>query len=248
MSGGTTRAQRPRARASVTSVLGELLITAGIVALLYVAWQMWVGDWIIGNQANAGSGELVELWESEQPTVHPDPEPSEPAEPVLLPQPRDGKKFAVMRVPRFGDDYKRTIAGGVTKATTLDKNMIGHYPGTQMPGQEGNFALAAHRTTYGAPFGPIADLRVGDAIVIETKQGWYTYRFRTLEYVKPGATDVLDPVPQKSSTPSSERYITLTSCSPRFSNVERVIAYGVFDSFQPRSAGKPSSLASVKGA
>ena len=54
-----------------------------------------------------------------------------------------------------------------------------------MPGEPGNFAVAAHRTTYGKPFNRIADLRLNDPIVIETQDGWYTYRFRTLEYVTP---------------------------------------------------------------
>ncbi len=248
-------APRARRRATVSGVLGELLITAGVVVLLYVAWQMWIGDWIIGAQNNARGQELSQQWADEDPVVAPTPgaspdatsEPADPADPVVLPQPGDGEEFGVLHVPRFGSDYAVTLAGGVTKAKTLDKQMIGHYPDTQMPGEVGNFALAGHRTTYGAPFGRIADLRVGDAIVVETQAGWYTYRFRTLEYVTPQAVDVLLPVPQASSTPDGERYLTLTSCSPRFSNAERIIAYGVFDSFQPRTAGPPASLSPAGG-
>ncbi|MFX8907022.1 sortase, partial [Acinetobacter baumannii] len=85
---------------------------------------------------------------------------------------------------------------------TLDPIGIGHYPDSAMPGEVGNFALAAHRTTFGKPFNRIADLRAGDAIVVETPDGWYTYRFRTLEYVKPNAVDVLLDVPQKPDVPS----------------------------------------------
>ena len=65
-----------------------------------------------------------------------------------------------------------------------------------MPGEVGNFAVAAHRTTYGKPFNRIAELHVNDAIVVETADGWYTYRFRTLEYVTPDEVEVLLPVPQ----------------------------------------------------
>ena len=102
-----------------------------------------------------------------------------------------------MRIPRFGPDYATPIAGGVTRDAARSTTIgIGHYPGTEMPGQVGNVALAAHRTTFGAPFARIAELRVGDAIVIESPVGWYTYRFRNLEYVQPSEIDVLADVPQ----------------------------------------------------
>ena len=247
------RAAQGRRRAGVTGVLGEILLSLGVVVLLYVVWQMWVGDWIYGAQNNAAGQELSAQWEQQQPGpdalpipgFDPDATPSEdPVEiaPVIAPEPADAEIFALMRVPRWGDDYATAIAGGVSRARTLDHIGIGHYPGTQMPGELGNFALAAHRTTWGAPFARIADLHVGDPIVIESPDGWYTYRFRTLEYVTPDAIDVLLPVPQAPGVHANERYITLTSCSPRFSLAERIVAYGVFEGFQPRADGPPASL------
>ena len=74
-----------------------------------------------------------------------------------------------------------------------------------MPGEAGNFAVAAHRTTWGKPFNRIAELHVDDAIVIETPDGWYTYRFRTLEYVTPDEVEVLLPVPQAMDVPAGDR-------------------------------------------
>ena len=246
------RAAQAHRRAGVTGVLGEILLSLGVVVLLYVVWQMWVGDWIYGAQNNAAGRELSAQWAQQPgpdalpiPDFDPDAAPSEaPAviEPVIALEPADAEIFALMRVPRWGDDYATAIAGGVSRARTLDHIGIGHYPGTQMPGEIGNFALAAHRTTWGAPFARIADLHVGDPIVIESPDGWYTYRFRTLEYVTPDEIDVLLPVPQTPGAPANERYITLTSCSPRFSLAERIVAYGVFDSFQPRADGPPASL------
>lgn len=248
------RATRARPRATFTGVLGELLITVGVVVLLYVGWQMWIGDWIMGAENNAQGQELSQEWADDPviaPTAAPTPDPTAtPAtpEPIALPQPKDGKTFAVVHIPRFGDGYAVKAAGGVTKPRTLDKGLLGHYPGTAMPGQVGNFALAGHRTTWGAPLGPIADLRLGDAIVVETPEGWYTYRFRTLEYVKPSAVDVLDTVPRAGNQTDGDRYITLTSCSPRYSNAERIIAYGLFEAFQPRADGPPASLSPAVGA
>lgn len=233
-------------------VLGELLITAGVVALLFVVWQLWIGDVIIGAQHNAAASALSEEWAEQSDPVAPSPsateaptpEPTTPdaVEPIVLPEAAEADVFGIMRVPRFGADYAVLVAGGVTRSGTLDTIGIGHYPGTPMPGAEGNVALAAHRTTFGAPFNRIADLRIGDAIVIETEVGWYTYRFRTLEYVTPNAVDVLLPVPQVDGVAANGRYLTLTSCSPMFSRAERIIAYAVFDSFTPQDAGAPASL------
>lgn len=246
---------RPARRPSVVGVIGELLITAGIIVLLYVVWQLWVGDLIYGAERNAEGTQLSQEWaeqyEGEDPVVAaPEPDPSAPAAPVtapapVLPEAGDGETFAVMRIPRFGSDYAVPMAGGVTRSRTLDPIGIGHYPGTRMPGEPGNFAVAAHRTTWGKPFNRIADLHVGDAIVVETQAGWYTYRFRTLQYVRPNEVEVLLPVPQAMDVPAGTAYITMTSCSPMYAMTERIVAYGVFESFTPRDAGEPASLQAV---
>ncbi len=239
---------KPRRRVSVVGVFGEILITLGVVTLLFVAWQLWIGDIIIADQRAAEATELSDQWQQEfedtigaQPA--PDPTPDAPIEPPILAQPKDAEKFATMRIPRFGPDYAVTMAGGTSRARTLDPIGIGHYADSKMPGEAGNFAVAAHRTTYGKPFNRIADLRIGDAIVVETPDGWYTYRFRTLEYVRPDAVDVLLPVPQKLDTVNvGTGYLTMTSCSPLYSLAERIVAYSVFESYTPRADGPPASL------
>lgn len=226
-------------------MIGELLITAGVITLLYVVWQLWVGDMIYGAQRNATGNDTITQWAQEYvpPVERPEGEPiPETAEPIILPEPADTEVFAVMRVPRFGADYAVEMAGGVTRPGTLDPIGIGHYPGSPMPGEVGNFALAGHRTTWGKPFNQIAALQIDDPIVVETPDGWYTYRFRTLQYVRPDEVDVLLPVPQQLDVEATSRYITLTSCSPLYSMAERIVAYGVFDSFTPRDAGEPSAL------
>jgi len=240
---------------SVAGVTGEILITLGIIAMLYVAWQLWIGDMIYGAQAREDGQALSEQWaqeyaESTPPTPTPTstapPTPTEakpaPAEPPLLEQPADAETFATMRIPRFGSDYVFEIAGGTSRARTLDTVRVGHYPDSEMPGEVGNFALAGHRTTFGAPFNRIAELRTGDAIVIEARDGWYTYRFRNHQYVVPTQVDILLDVPQKPDVPAGGRYLTMTSCSPIGSLAERIVAYSVFESYTPRADGKPDSL------
>ena len=250
----SARAVRGHRRPSVVGVLGEVLLTLGVVTLLYVVWQLWIGDVIYGAQRAADAHSLSEEWQQEYeasasasptptPTSSDTAEPTPAAvEPVILPQPADAEVFGTMYIPRFGADYAFPVAGGVTRANTLDPIGVGHYPGTQMPGETGNFAVAAHRTTYGKPFNQIASLHVGDAIVIETADGWYTYRFRTLEYVKPDAVEVLAPVPQETGVSANGQYLTMTSCSPMYSMTERIVAFSVFEAFTPRGAGAPLAL------
>lgn len=258
------RAQRPqrssRSRATViVGIFGELFVTAGILIFLFLFWQLWLNDIVVRAQqdeiAHARSQEWIEQaqadsHESESQSDAADSEtsdeasrPSEPATPVVAPeQPDDAEIFGVMFIPRFGADYAADVAGGVTRPGTLDPIGLGHYLDTQLPGQPGNFAVAGHRTTYGKPLNQIASLRVGDSIVLQTKEGWYTYRFRTLEYVTPSSVDVLEPVPQQDTAEATDSYITLTACSPLYSAAERIIAYGAFESFTPTADGPPASI------
>lgn len=243
---GTT-APRPPHKTSIVGVLGEILLTAGVVVGLFIAWQYGIGDQIAAAQNRADAQALAEQWQDSPPAPRPSPsetpEPDAPAEPVITPQPADGEVFGIMYVPRFGPDYAVRMGGGVSRERTLDTIGIGHYPGTQMPGEVGNFAVAAHRTGFGgAPFYSIDELRVGDPVIVETADGWYTYIFRTLEYVRPTAVDVLDPVPQATPTGIGGRYLTMTSCSPRHTIAERIIAYALFDSFRPRADGPPAGV------
>nr|WP_315268967.1 class E sortase [Microbacterium lemovicicum] len=243
------RGRRPRHRVTFLGVVGELLITLGVVTLLYVSWQLWIGDILIGSQMKDEAQSLSQQWAEEPaaplPSATGGTTPAAPpatADPPALPEPAAGQEFGVVWIPRFGPDFSFRLAGGVDTAVTLDPIGIGHYPETAMPGQMGNFAVAGHRGSHGAPFQDLPSLRIGDAVVIETQEGWFTYRFRNLEYVRPSAVDVLLPVPQVSDIATDGRYITMTTCSPRYGSSERAIAYGVFESFTPRSSGAPVAL------
>ncbi|GEK86439.1 class E sortase [Microbacterium aerolatum] len=243
------RPQRARSRATFTSVLGELLLTAGVLVMLFVAWQMWIGDIIIGAQSNTAGQAVSREW-AQLPAPEPPPAVEEEDgdiwyEPPALEHPANGEKFAQMLIPRFGGEYNVAIAGGTTRPVTLDNGWIGVYDQSDMPGQVGNFSVAGHRTTWGAPLNRMDKLRLNDAIVVETQEGWFTYRFRTLEYVTPDSVDVLMDVPQVPGAETGERYLTLTACSPLYSLAERIVGYAVFEGFQPRSEGPPDSLEPV---
>jgi sortase A len=103
---------------------------------------------------------------------------------------------------------------------------IGHYPTTQLPGQKGNFAVAAHRATNGEPFRDIDQLRVGDKVFVETQDSWFEYTLRRDQIVAPTATWVIDPVPGDPGAKPTDRLITLTTCNPRWGHTTRWVWWG----------------------
>lgn len=230
-------APKRRPRVTVVGVLGETLMTFGVIMLLFVGWKYWLNDLIVGHQQNQASSSLSSELAAQQGATQVD------AGGVVIGQAPaiDNTRFAILYVPAFGPEYMRPIAEGTGYSEVLDEN-IGHYTDTAMPGEVGNFAIAGHRLAYGAPMQKIHELKVGDPIIVETSAGWYTYIFRSGEYVQPTQVDVLDDVPRMPEAEGGDRIMTLMSCNPYWSTAERIIAYATFDSFTPRSAGAPAII------
>ncbi len=225
----------------ISQILGELLITAGIVLLLFVGWELW---WT-NVEADAKQTEAIHDFAQEFQGPLAPTAPADPAnfgEPVVGTAPGYGKTIGIMYVPRFGADYTRPIIEG-TDAGVLDTLGLGHYGSTSMPGALGNFAVAGHRQTHGAVLDNIHTLVPGDKIYVQTADGYYTYVFRNNQIVTPDRTDVLMPVPTQPGAQPKESILTMTSCNPRFGSQERIIAYSLLDSWQPASAGPPSAIA-----
>ena len=179
----------------------------------------------------------VVLWPADAPASQAEPLTSTATSVHIAPA--TGTVIATLRIPRFGAEYAEPIGEGIGEAAVLNR-MIGHFPGTAMPGEPGNFALAGHRVTHGKPFNLIGSLVIGDPIIVETAEGQYLYRFRTSEYVQPSAIDVTYPVPRQDVSVNPEKVITFVACNPLFSTKERIIAYGVFESFTPAGSTPPS--------
>jgi sortase A len=228
-------------RAAVRGV-GELLITLGLFLLLFVSWQLWWTDVEADQDRQAITQSLRHEW-----TTSPDPRPHavqiDYGDPPDLTAPAEGEAFGVVHIPRFGADYAVPVNEGVGLAKVLNHGVLGHYPGTAMPGEVGNFAMAGHRTTYGKPMNQIAELQVGDAVVVETADAWYTYRVSGTEVVTPDRVDVVAAVPGQPDAEPTERMLTLTACHPMYSARQRYIVHAVMDSWQPRDAGAPQALA-----
>lgn len=234
---------------TVVQVVGELLMTLGVILLLFVAWQLW---WT-NVESDAKQSAIIKdfaqnLNGSAGPAGPLAPAPPSAAAPVdygppkIADAPGHGGTIGIMYIPRFGADYTRPIVQG-TSTDVLDTLGLGHYADTAMPGATGNFAVAGHRQTHGAVLDNIHTLVPGDKIYVQTQDGYYVYVFRNNQIVLPSSTDVLLPVPTQPGATPTEGYLTMTSCNPRFGSQERIIAYSLLDHWQPASAGPPAEIA-----
>lgn len=239
------RTTKERGPVSFIGVLGEIFITAGVIVLLFLVWQTWINNIFVSNTQREEALELSQEWnKGEAVKLAPD-ERADPGVPVVDVAPGKTQTFGTLIVPRFGADYTRPIAESVSLEGVLNTRGVGHYTGTQMPGEVGNFAVAAHRTGWGDPFFDINKLQLGDSVYVETEAGWYRYVFRSLEYVPATGIGVLNPVPQFDGAVASDRIMTLTSCNPIHTADERIIAYAVYDTWYPRSEGAPAEIAAI---
>lgn len=94
----------------------------------------------------------------------------------------------------------------------------GYILGTSLPGTGGNFAVAGHRTTYGAPFGNLDRVQVGETIIFQTNTNQYKYKIIEVKIVSPEDNYVLENY--------GDDRITLTTCHPKFSAKQRLIVIG----------------------
>lgn len=213
-------------------------MTAGVILLLFVAWQLW---WT-NVESDALQRDVVKDFAQSQTQVPEQASPADYGPPAVGPEPATGETIGIMYVPRFGADYTRPIVQGTT-ASVLDALGLGHYAGTAMPGEIGNFAVAGHRQTHGAVLDNIDALVAGDKVYVQTREGFYVYVFRDSEIVLPARRDVLLPVPSQPGASPTESILTMTTCHPRYGSEERFIAYSVLESWQPASAGPPAEIA-----
>ncbi len=223
----------------MVGVLGELLVTAGVIVVLFLVWQLW---WVSMHDARVQTAAALVIEEEFRASV-----PTGPVEPATVHQaPPEGDVVALMRVPRFGPDWVRPIYEGVSRKVLA--RGVGHYPGTRMPAEIGNVGVAGHRTTYGHPFYDIDSIVPGDVIVIETRQAYVVYRAQRHAIVKPYAVQVVAPVPEQPGAVPTEAWLTMTSCNPRFSNATRYVVFAKLDHVYARADGLPAELLALPSA
>lgn len=230
----------------VVGTIGEVLITVGLLLLLFVAWQLWWTD-VTANREQAGAIQALErgfTHDTYQPDPSTTPGPAATPDPLAtLKNVPFGEAFAIVRIPRFGAGYARPVLQG-TDHETLGKG-VGHYAGTAMPGLVGNFATAGHRTTYGKPYADVDKLRDGDFIVIETKTNFIVYAVQRHVIVTPDHVEVIAPVPQQPGATPTEAWMTMTACHPKFSAQQRYVVFSKLMRIFTRAGGLPASFMAV---
>ncbi len=223
--------------------LGQTLITLGVVVLLFAFYEVYVTNLYTDREQARLGDRIQQTWAL--------PEPS-PAKVAVAPMP--GNAFAVLRMPRIektndiGPGGAQVVVEGVSVEDL--KKGPGHYPGTALPGAVGNFVVSGHRTTYGAPFNRVDELRVGDPIVVETRDTWFTYRVTGLQVVAPSAIEVTWPVPGKRGATPTEQGADADDLQPqvlRAAAAHRVGAAGDVVTQVGRHAGCVGGLRCTAG-
>jgi sortase A len=189
----------------VLRVLAWVSGLAGCALLLYTGFLAW--DPFAAQRQHALIGDLYHQWGRPSQVSQASRCGSDPQI-----RPARGKPFALIRIPRFGDDWKFTIVEGATLAQL--SGGPGHVTGTQFPGQPGNFAVAAHDITAGNAFLHLGDLRRGNRITVTTKCDVYRYAVQSKRVVWYTDVAVLDPVPGQPGKRPRKQLITLITCTP----------------------------------
>lgn len=153
-------------------VVGEVLVTLGVVLALFVVYQVWWTDLGAARAQSAADAELDQRWGGQdnprgRGTGVDDGDPG-------LSGLADGTAFARLYIPAFGSDYRFAVVSGTSDAAL--ETGPGHYTETQGPGEPGNFAVAGHRVGRGSPFNDLDALRSCDALVYATADRWLVYR------------------------------------------------------------------------
>ena len=197
--------------ASVLMVSGALLIGDAAVTL---AWQEPISGFLAARQQDDLENQL------HKPAVRRRVEDA-----FRHPGKRPLKGDAIGRIvlPRIDKSYY-VVEG--TDTDSLRKGP-GHYPETPLPGQRGTVGIAGHRTTHGAPFRHIDDLKRGDRVILEMPYGTYTYRVEK--------TRIVDPTEVSVKRRVSYNRLILSACNPLYSAAQRIV---VFARFARKSAAR----------
>lgn len=134
--------------------------------------------------------------------------------PLAAPAEAEGTALAYLDIPRFGPNWMWTVVEGIADEA-LAKGP-GHYPGTALPGGEGNVVISGHRSGHGDPFIDFDLLELGDEITLRQSGAWWTYRIINAPKVIESTTRWV------LNQPAHKRKLTLTTCWPKYGNEKRM--------------------------
>ena len=233
-----------------TRRLGTILAVGGLLVLAYAAavlfWRDPVTDLYNRYQQNRLDSALsaeFEAWDSELPSTR-----AQPARGGLsaaraataadarrfLGTLEQGQAFGRLEIPRI--DVDAVVVHGTRWGADLSRGP-GHYERTTVPGLGKTVGIAGHRTTFGAPFRDIDDLRAGDSITLDLP--YATFRYRVFEHEIVASDDWSVIRTRGFDT------IMLSACHPLYSADQRWIVYGRLVEVRPRG-GEAYTLAAAR--
>lgn len=209
----------------IRNILGILLIVAGISLIGVTIWmkydtyrqQQAVLDSFRNLQFDVPEGENKDTEALKEDTK----ENSNKAEKVEVEKDKkpekaqleEGKGIGILNIPKINLEI------GIIEGVSYEdiKYVVGHFPGSPMPGEKGNFSIAGHRISYfGQAFKDIDKLEKGDKVKVTYNGKEYTYEVTDMYEVTPNETEALNPT--KDAT------ITIVTCTTDAKN--RVIVKG----------------------
>jgi len=214
-------------------------VNIGAIALLFGAWQLWGTALVQHHEQQQLARQFRALVTANTAAVgH--------ASVGLLPRtgvagPSEGSVTAHLQIPAIGLD--QLVVEG-TSTTDLAKGP-GHYTGTAVAGQAGNVAIAGHRTTFGAPFGRLAELRAGEPVTLTTSMG------ARLSYVVARAPFVVSPADRAILDDFGDNRLTLSTSTPTYSATQRLVVVALLDNGAAATqpvGGPPGRLTHTKTA
>ena len=218
---------------TVVRGVGQTLITAGVVLLLFCVYELYVTNLVTDREQEQLRDEIERVW------AQPAPGPAARPASVEL-----GSGIAVLRIPRLDDGPDDPFAKVVVEGTSVGdlKKGPGRIVESQRPGELGNLVISGHRTTYGGPFADLDRLQPGDAVVVETRDTWFTYRVTGTQIVSPTAVEVALPVPGQPGVAPTRSVLTLTTCHPRYSARQRMVVSADLEQSLAKADGDPPAL------
>lgn len=231
---------------------GQVCVVIAVAVAGFIPYS-WVQENVVAAhkteqvQKDTYSPEVEQLWQAQRMA----PQPEEGTNHAPVNEIDRGRAFAQLRIPTIGVDY--FVVEGVDLESI--KYGPGHDPETNMPGEQGNMVVAAHRDGKGSPFNDLEQLHPCDAIEVEDAENIYTYRVLPFngdvrhavvtctgesanalmeppydglhgsEIVRPDQVEITQPVPHDSTSNATVPLLTLYTCYPANSNEKRYVVY-----------------------
>ncbi|WP_284681027.1 sortase [Aceticella autotrophica] len=182
---------------------GIILFAIGVVLMLYPPFTFFYSEYEQSKLRSIYSSQTLQISKSENNKKHKISETSSFKS-------FDDNVFGIIEIPSI--NLSAVVIPG-TSPEDLKKGP-GWYTESALPG-EGNTAIAAHRTTYGAWFFRLNQLKTGELIKLTSGNKVFTYRVEKVFIINKDDWSVINPCGYPA--------LTLTTCHPMGSSSERLV-------------------------